>query len=102
MAAEILLRIAGAVTLMAAADIGGRLRGALGETQGVPGGMVVLMATATVLLLWAGLALTIAGPGLWRIQPVPPRAWLPAHGPRPPLTKAKKPSNSAPSGMPGG
>jgi len=102
MAAEIVLRIAGSVALMAAVGVGSRLRGALGTTQGVPGGVVFLMATATVLLLWAGLALTIAGPGLWRIQPVPPRAWLPTHGPRPPLTKAKKPSNSAPSGMPGG
>lgn len=79
-AAEIAFRLCGLIALISATELGLRLRQALTIPGANPGGRLFLIATGAVLCLWAGLGLTIAGPGLWRIQPVPPRAWLPVHG----------------------
>lgn len=78
--AEIAFRLCGLIALALATELSLHLRRVLTTPGATPGGWVFLMATGAVLCLWAGLGLTIAGPGLWRIQPVPPRAWLPVHG----------------------
>lgn len=45
--------------------------------HGHPGPLALLVALLMVLMLWAGFGLGLGGAALFRLQPLPPRAWLP-------------------------
>lgn len=75
-AAEAILRLAGLSSLAGALAVARHLRHAI-TAHRQPAPSDFLACLAGVVLLWIGMALAIAGPGLFRRIPRPPRALLP-------------------------
>ncbi|PTR11983.1 MULTISPECIES: hypothetical protein [unclassified Novosphingobium] len=71
------LRLAGLAALAAVPLLARGLAQVEHAENGHPGPLALLVALLIVAALWTGLGLGIGGSGLFRLQPRPPRAWLP-------------------------
>ncbi|NMN04460.1 MULTISPECIES: hypothetical protein [unclassified Novosphingobium] len=71
------LRLAGLAALATVPLLAQGLRHVELAEHGHPGPLALLVALLMVLALWAGFGLGLGGAGLFRLQPLPPRAWLP-------------------------
>jgi hypothetical protein len=71
------LRLAGLGALVAVPILADGLRHVELAEHGHPGPLAVVVALVMVAALWSGLGLALGGGGLFRLLPLPPRAWLP-------------------------